>query len=288
MLLSISVRRMVCCMAVVLLASSIGYSQINDTTVAAAETIIGLRFTEQERDSFKSDLDEQLKAYQTIRNHKLDNEVPPAITFNPIPVDYDRPSGQNRLQLRESQYKGLPANRSDLAFYSVRDLAHLIRTRQMTSLELTRFFIDRLRRYDQQLHCVITITEERALREARQADAEITAGQYRGPLHGIPYGAKDLLAVKGYKTTWGAEPYKNQVIDEDAAVIKKLHDAGAVLVAKLTLGALAWGDVWYGGMTRNPWNLQQGSSGSSAGSAAATAAGLVPFAIGSETWGSIV
>ena len=135
---------------------------------------------------------------------------------------------------------------------------------------------------------MITITEERALEHAKRADEEIAAGKYRGLLHGIPYGAKDLLAVKGYKTTWGAMPYKDQTIDEDATVIRKLDEAGAVLVAKLTMGALAWGDVWYGGKTRNPWNLEQGSSGSSAGSASATAAGLVPFAIGTETWGSIV
>ena len=138
------------------------------------------------------------------------------------------------------------------------------------------------------LECVITLTEDLALRQAARADAEIASGKYRGPLHGIPYGAKDLLAVRGYRTTWGAMPYKEQVFDENATVIEKLEQAGAVLVAKLTLGALAWGDVWYGGKTRNPWNLEEGSSGSSAGSAAATAAGLVPFAIGTETWGSIV
>jgi Asp-tRNA(Asn)/Glu-tRNA(Gln) amidotransferase A subunit family amidase len=153
---------------------------------------------------------------------------------------------------------------------------------------LTRLYLERLKRYGPKLECVITLTEDLALKQAKSADAEIAKGKYRGPLHGIPYGAKDLLAAKGYKTTWGSVPYKDQVIDEDATVIKRLEEAGAVLVAKLTMGELAWGDVWYGGMTRNPWNYKQGSSGSSAGSASATAAGLVGFSIGTETWGSIV
>jgi Asp-tRNA(Asn)/Glu-tRNA(Gln) amidotransferase A subunit family amidase len=164
----------------------------------------------------------------------------------------------------------------------------MLRTRKITSVQLTQMFLERLERHGAQLECIVTLTAERALETARRADEEIAAGRYRGPLHGIPYGAKDLLAVPGYKTTWGAAPYKDQVLDETASVIGKLDDAGAVLVAKLTLGALAWGDVWFGGKTRNPWNLEEGSSGSSAGSASATAAGLVPFAIGTETWGSIV
>ena len=149
-------------------------------------------------------------------------------------------------------------------------------------------YLDRIVKFGTELECVITITAELAMEQARRADAEIRDGNYRGPLHGIPYGAKDLLAVPGYPTTWGAEPYREQVREETATVVRKLEEAGAVLVAKLTLGALAWGDVWYGGKTRNPWNLEQGSSGSSAGSASATAAGLVAFAIGTETWGSIV
>jgi len=182
----------------------------------------------------------------------------------------------------------IPDDIEGLAFRSIRDLAELIRTRKITATALTRMYLDRLKRYGPRLECVITLTEELALEQARRADEEIAAGTYRGLLHGIPYGAKDLLAVKGYKTTWGAMPYKDQVIDTDATVIRKLEEAGAVLVAKLTLGALAWGDVWYGGTTRNPWNPERGSSGSSAGPASATAAGLVAFAIGTETWGSIV
>jgi Asp-tRNA(Asn)/Glu-tRNA(Gln) amidotransferase A subunit family amidase len=181
-----------------------------------------------------------------------------------------------------------PGTAADLAFSSVADLAYLLRTRAVTSVELTELALERLRRHNDDLSAVITYTEERALEAARRADAELDAGEWRGPLHGVPYGAKDLLAVEGYETTWGAKPYRNQQVDETAAVIQKLDRAGAVLVAKLSLGALAWGDVWYGGTTKNPWNLDQGSSGSSAGPAAAVAAGCVPFAIGSETLGSIV
>jgi len=182
----------------------------------------------------------------------------------------------------------IPAIYQELAFYSVRDLSELIRSRKITSTQLTRMYLERLKKYGPELENVITLTEELALEQAERADRELAEGKYRGYLHGIPYGAKDLLAVKGYKTTWGATPYIDQVIADNATVIKKLEEAGAVLVAKLTLGALAWGDVWFGGQTRNPWNPEQGSSGSSAGSASATAAGLVAFSIGTETWGSIV
>jgi Asp-tRNA(Asn)/Glu-tRNA(Gln) amidotransferase A subunit family amidase len=182
----------------------------------------------------------------------------------------------------------VPSDLEELAFWPITHLSQLIESRRVSSRDLTEMYLSRLKKYGQKLECVITLTEELALEQARRADEEIAAGEYRGPLHGIPWGAKDLLAVRGYKTTWGAKPYEDQVIDEDATVVKRLAEAGAVLVAKLTLGALAWGDVWYGGRTRNPWNYEQGSSGSSAGSAAATAAGLVGFAIGTETWGSIV
>jgi Asp-tRNA(Asn)/Glu-tRNA(Gln) amidotransferase A subunit family amidase len=164
----------------------------------------------------------------------------------------------------------------------------LIKSKKITSVELTRFFIDRLKKYGDTLECIISLTEDIAMEQARQADREIASGNYRGPLHGIPYGLKDLFSVKGTKTTWGAEPYKNQLVNEDAFVYTQLKNAGAVLIAKFTLGALAMGDYWYGGRTKNPWNLKSGSSGSSAGSASATVAGLVPFAIGTETLGSII
>jgi Asp-tRNA(Asn)/Glu-tRNA(Gln) amidotransferase A subunit family amidase len=171
---------------------------------------------------------------------------------------------------------------------SIAELAYLVKNKKISSVDLTSFFINRIKKYGDTLQCVISITEEIAMAQAKNADEEIAAGKYRGPLHGIPYGLKDLFAVRGTKTTWGATPYKEQVIDEDAYVYQRLQEAGAVLVAKFTLGALAMGDYWYGGRTRNPWNTNTGSSGSSAGSASATAAGLIPFAIGTETWGSII
>jgi Asp-tRNA(Asn)/Glu-tRNA(Gln) amidotransferase A subunit family amidase len=176
----------------------------------------------------------------------------------------------------------------ELAFYSVGELGELLRTRKITSVELTKMYISRIKKYAPKLECVITITEDLALKQAQSADDQIAAGNYRGPLHGIPFGIKDLLSTQSYKTTWGSNAYKEQVINEDAEVVKRLENAGAVLVAKLTLGELAMGDVWFGGMTRSPWDYKHGSGGSSAGPGAAVSAGLVAFAIGSETWGSIV
>ena len=195
---------------------------------------------------------------------------------------------QETIVYSDAKSVQLPANRNELAFYTIRELAALLQNQEITSEELTKFFIERLKTYNDTLACVISITEEVALAQARKADREIQTGNYKGLLHGIPYGAKDLFATKKYKTSWGAMPYKDQSFDYDATVIKKLEDAGAVLVAKMTLGALAMGDVWYGGKTRNPWNPETGSSGSSAGSASAVSAGLLPFALGTETLGSIV
>lgn len=256
--------------------------------IAAAEKIIGLHFNEAKRDSMLGDLKENLENYQKIRSVPLPNNVPPVLAFNPVPAGMTFEMRRRPPAWSTPAQLAAPANIEDLAYASVGELAELLRTRKVTAMQLTQMYLSRLKKYGPQLECIITITEELALKQAQRADAEIAAGKYRGPLHGIPYGAKDLLAVKGYKTTWGSVPFKDQVIDEDATVIKKLEAAGAVLVAKLTMGELAWGDVWFGGKTRNPWNLEQGSSGSSAGSAAATAAGLVAFAIGTETWGSIV
>ena len=256
--------------------------------VAAAERIMGLSFDKAERDSLLVDLHDYRGNYRQLRALEILNACPPALLFNPVPTGKAFDTRILPPVFAPVDEVDLPGNLDDLAYYPVARLAELIRTRRITSTRLTTMYLERLRRYGPQLECVVTLTEELALEQARRADEEIAAGKYRGPLHGIPYGAKDLLAVKGYPTTWGAMPYKDQVIDEDAAVVQRLEEAGAGLVVKLTLGALAWGDVWFGGSTRNPWNLEQGSSGSSAGSAAATAAGLVPFAIGSETWGSIV
>ncbi|HXG01370.1 MAG TPA: amidase, partial [Bacteroidota bacterium] len=261
---------------------------VTRSAVAAAETLIGLTFGDAKRDSMIDDLNEQLASYLALRQIPLSNDIPPSIVFNPIPLGMKLPSGRAQFRMSPVLRVTRPANLEDLAFSSIGQLAELLRTRKVTSEELTRMYISRLKRFGPKLECVITLTESLALAQARRADREIAAGKYRGPLHGIPYGAKDLLATKGIRTTWGSVPFKEQIIDEDATVIKRLEEAGAVLLAKLTLGELAWGDVWFGGKTRNPWNLEQGSSGSSAGSAAATAAGLVAFSIGSETWGSIV
>jgi Asp-tRNA(Asn)/Glu-tRNA(Gln) amidotransferase A subunit family amidase len=262
--------------------------KITKDNIANTEKIIGLEFTDAERDSMREALDEQLGNYLNIHKVHIDNSVPPAVLFNPIPVGFKFEKKQNPLKFADYSRVKMPANINDLAFYSVGELAYLIKTKQISSTQLTKFFLERLKKYGPMLHSIITLTEERALKQAQKADEEIANGKYRGMLHGIPFGVKDLIAAKGYKTTWGAAPFKDQVIDDDATVIKKLEDAGAVLVAKLTMGALAWGDVWFGGMTRNPWDTTKGSSGSSAGSASSVSAGLVPFALGTETWGSIV
>lgn len=275
-------------LGVSVIAQSTDSIKLNKEDIRSAGNIIGMDFTESEIDSMLQNLENQLSSYYSMRKIHLSNSLPPAIQFNPLPVGFKLPGGEDLLEIERREKVKLPDNISDLAFYSIPELAELIRTKQISSTELTKFFIERLKKYDSTLHCVISLTEERALKEAAEADKELAEGNYKGLLHGIPYGVKDLFAAKGYKTTWGAEPYKEQVIEEDAAIIEKLHDAGAVLIAKLTLGALAWGDVWFGGKTRTPWDTTKGSSGSSAGSASAVAAGLVPFAIGTETWGSIV
>ncbi|WP_026897569.1 amidase [Daejeonella oryzae] len=255
--------------------------------ILQAQKIMGLDFTDAEADSMLTDVNDQLDSYVALWKLQIPNEVSPALNFNPLPAGYQFPDKANYFKTNE--IKGvLPVNREELAFYNIRQLSYLIKSRQISSVELTRFFIDRLKKYNPVLLNVVTITEERAMKQAAKADAEIKAGKYRGPLHGIPFGAKDLLAVKGYKTTWGSVAYKNQDIDMDATVISRLENAGAVLIAKTTLGELAMGDVWFGGKTKNPWDINRGSSGSSAGSASAVAAGCMPFAIGSETLGSIV
>ncbi|MEA5260877.1 amidase [Arcicella aquatica] len=256
--------------------------------VKKAEKIIGLEFTQPEADSMLAKLTTTRKNFEENRKVELKNEVAPALVFNPLPQGFEFEKGASYFKASNIVKITLPKDKNELAFYSVRQLAALIQSKQITSLELTKFFLERLKKYDLKLACVVTLTEELALKQASQADAEIAAGKYKGLLHGIPYGAKDLLAKKGYKTTWGSVPYKDQVLDYDATVIQRLEKAGAVLCAKLTLGELAMGDVWFGGTTKNPWDLKRGSSGSSAGSASSVSAGLLPFAIGSETLGSIV
>lgn len=261
---------------------------VSREAVRGAETLIGLDFSDAEIELMLPGLNGQRAKYEAMRRFPLSNSVPPAILFNPLPVGFQFETLRRKFNASPPPKIKLPANLDELAFYSVGELAVLVQTRQITSERLTQFFLERLRRIGPQLACVVTLTEDLALTQARRADREIAAGQYRGPLHGIPYGAKDLLAVKGIPTTWGAAPYTNQVFDFDATVIQRLETAGAVLVAKTSLGELAMGETWFGGKTLNPWNLKQGSSGSSAGSAAGVAAGLFPFAIGSETHGSII
>lgn len=247
-----------------------------------------LEFTASESDSLLPNLRNYKRIYQGMHKQYPPNNLTYPFAFQPAPSGFVIPTTQQKISWSIPANISLPKNKVDLAFYSIPELASLIKNKKITSVELTRFFIDRLKKWGDTLEAVITLTEDLAIREAKQADAEIKKGIYRGPLHGIPYGLKDLFAVKGYKTTWGTTPYKDQVINEDSYVYSQLKKAGAVLCAKLSLGALAYDNIWFGGFTRNPWNLQQGSSGSSAGSAAATVAGLLPFTIGTETLGSIV
>lgn len=261
---------------------------ITSQQAKVASEVLGLEFSQAEIDSLLAGLNRNLQSIEKVRALKIGNDVAPSLIFNPLPLGFSPEKGDDKFQTDDYTKTQLPSDKNLLAFYSIGQLAHLIKSKQITSLELTKFFISRLKEHDKTLHCVITLTEELALEQAKRADKEIQSGNYRGILHGIPYGVKDLLAVQEYKTTWGATPYKKQQIDETAEIVQRLEAQGAVLVAKLTLGALAWGDVWFGGKTRNPWNPEQGSSGSSAGSASAVAAGLIPFAIGSETLGSIV
>jgi Asp-tRNA(Asn)/Glu-tRNA(Gln) amidotransferase A subunit family amidase len=247
-----------------------------------------LNFTDAEADSMLGDMKDYKNVYQGMHRTYPKNDLTFPFAFNPAPPGFQAPTAQQKINWNIPANITLPGNRSELSFYSIPQLASLIKNKKISSVELTKFFLDRLKKWGDTLECVITLTEELALKEAKQADDELKKGIYRGPLHGIPYGLKDLFAVRGYKTTWGSTPYKDQVIDEDAYVYTKLKNAGAVLCAKLSLGALAYDNRWFGGFTRNPWNLQQGSSGSSAGSAAAVVAGLLPFTIGTETLGSIV
>ncbi|MEN0051357.1 MAG: amidase, partial [Bacteroidota bacterium] len=263
-------------------------SKITTDHIKNAEQLYGLEFTEAERKLMLEDVRETAESYKAIRQVSIPNSIPMALDLNVIPPGMTFDKTQYPIDWNLPEKVVVPKDKNELALYTVAQLASLIKNKQITSTELTKIYLDRLKKYGDTLQCVITITEEVALEQAKRADEELAIGNYRGPLHGIPYGIKDLLAVEGTKTTWGAMPYKDQVIHETATVVKKLEAAGAVMVAKLTLGALAWGDVWYGGVTKNPWNLEQGSSGSSAGSASATVAGLVAFSIGTETLGSIV
>lgn len=261
---------------------------ISKKDIVSASRLFHLQFTEKEIDTMYDGVKDNLRVYASMHKKSIPNNLPMSLWQNPIVPGLVLPAKQKSIKWKLNKQVQLPLNKSELAFYSLSDLAALIKSKKISSVELTRFFIDRIKQYGDSLQCVISITEDRAMLQAKNADEEMASGKYRGLLHGIPYGLKDLFSVKGTKTTWGAAPYKDQQIEEDAYVYDRLTEAGAVLVVKFTLGALAMGDYWYGGRTKNPWNLKTGSSGSSAGSASATVAGLVPFAIGTETWGSII
>jgi len=264
--------------------------KITAELIDAAARIADVPIAEDQKKMLLDGLNEQVTGYAEIQKLQMLNSVAPALSFDPVLPGRKLPSVAQPMRISPATpflRTFVPKGIEEVPFQTVRELAEQVRTRHISSLSLTEMYLSRLKRFDPLLHFVITLTEERALAQAREADREIAAGKYRGPLHGIPWGAKDLLAVKGYPTTWGAGGFEKQTFDEDAEVVKRLDRAGAVLVAKLTLGALAQGDKWFGGRTRNPWNPAQGSSGSSAGAASATAAGCVAFAIGSETLGSI-
>ncbi len=261
--------------------------KITKAMIDNAATIAGVHISDEYKEMMLENLNDALKDYDAVHALKLQNNVAPAVVFDPIlpGMKINAPVGPPKLGPAPSVET--PKNIEDVAFYTVRQLAELVRTKRVSSVALTEMYLERLKRYDPVLKFVVTLTDQRAMSQAREADKEIAAGKYRGPLHGLPWGAKDLLAVKDYRTTWGAGGFEDQRIDVNATVVDRLDRAGAVLVAKLTLGALAMGDVWFGGTTKNPWKTDQGSSGSSAGSASATAAGCVAFAIGTETLGSI-
>ncbi|SFS06287.1 Asp-tRNAAsn/Glu-tRNAGln amidotransferase A subunit [Granulicella pectinivorans] len=271
-------------------------AKITPAMIDAAGVIAGITIAEEQKAAMLEMLEGQRESVQAIRDLHMPNSVSPAMVFDPVPGGMVLDTAKKPVtmsaappvkELAGQVAAGLAGESDGLAFATVRELAELVRTKKVNSVGLTKMYLARLKKFDPMLHFLITATDERALAQAAAADKEIAAGNYRGALHGIPWGAKDLLAVKGYRTTWGAAGFEEQTFDYDAEVVKRLDAAGAVLIAKLTMGALAQGDLWFGGRTRNPWNVKQGSSGSSAGSASAVSAGCVGFGIGTETLGSI-
>lgn len=259
--------------------------------IKEAEWIAGIELTQEQREKAARSVARMQRKQKQLRQQEVSYDTLPAVRFDPEMVDS---KSKVRSLAKPDYLSGTSANvdpitnDNELSFLSIRQLGRLLREKKVTAVQLAKHCIEGLKKNDETLKCVVTLTEDLALRQAERADLELASGKDRGPLHGIPWGAKDLIAVEGYPTTWGAPQFKDQVLPRTATVAKKLESAGAVLVAKLTLGALAMGDKWFGGMTRNPWNPEEGSSGSSAGPGSAVAAGLVPFAIGTETLGSIV
>jgi Asp-tRNA(Asn)/Glu-tRNA(Gln) amidotransferase A subunit family amidase len=265
--------------------------RIEPSTLDCAEKVFGVDFTEAEEQAAAAGVGRNLSSFEQLRELNIPLDTEPAITFHPY-LPGKRPKGPSTPGAKMKVTLTPPAARSssieDLAFLPITSLAPLLQRRDISATELTKMYLGRLKKYGPKLNCVVTLTEELALTQAAQADRDIRAGKYKGPLHGIPWGAKDLFATKGIPTTWGAAPFQNQVFDYDATVVERLAAAGAVLVAKLSMGALAQGDQWFKGRTNNPWNPERGSSGSSAGPGSATAGGLVVFGIGTETRGSII
>jgi Asp-tRNA(Asn)/Glu-tRNA(Gln) amidotransferase A subunit family amidase len=266
--------------------------EITAATIAEAEKLVRVALTPKDRAQAAGNWREAMAGTMERRTGPkkvaLEPSLAPASRWNPVLPGTSAGPARDVFTRSKTASGPLPGRDEDIAFAPVTALSRWIESKALTSERLTRLYLDRLRRFDPQLKCVITLTPDLALEQAKRADAEIAAGKYRGPLHGIPFGVKDLLDTKGILTTWGAEPYRDRVPDADAFVVKRLHDAGAVLVAKLSLGSLALNDIWFGGETKNPWVPEEGSGGSSAGPGAATAAGLVGFSIGSETLGSII
>jgi Asp-tRNA(Asn)/Glu-tRNA(Gln) amidotransferase A subunit family amidase len=261
--------------------------KVTQPMLADALQLSGLTFAEDDQKAMLEAVNRQLTQYEDLRKIHIPNDVAPPFYFSPITPGMKVNRARMPIHFSAPKVKR-PANLEDVAFWPITQLAQLIRTKQVKSVELTEMYLKRLHRYNDKLNCVVTFLDEVGMAQAKQADSEIASGKYKGPLHGIPWGAKDIIAVKGYKTTWGSGAYQEQMIDEEASVVEMLRAAGAVLIAKVTTGELASGDQWFGGQTKNPWNLSQGSSGSSAGPASATAAGCIAFGIGSETSGSIL
>jgi len=265
-----------------------GSAKITVEMVADAMKLSGLEFSEAELKEMTTAANRSLAGYEEMRAIHIPNDVSPPFHFSPVVAGMTVSRKKLPFTVSAAPAARRPAALEDVAFWPVRHLAELVRTRQVTSLELTEMYLARLHRYNGKLNNVVTFLDDYGRAEARRADAEIAAGRYKGPLHGIPWGAKDIISVKGFKTTWGSPAFKEQQFDYDASIVEMLREAGAVLIAKLTTGELASGDQWFGGQTKNPWNLSQGSSGSSAGPSSATAGGCVAFAIGTETSGSIL
>ena len=265
-----------------------GTSPITSNMIDAAAKLAGLQFSADDRDEMLAGINANLASYEALRHIEIDQNVPPPLYFSPVVPGQTFSDVRRAFRVERKETPERPANLQDVAFWPLTELARLIETRQVTSVDLTRMYIERIKRYDGNLNSVVTLTEELAMSQALAADIEIAAGDYKGPLHGIPWGAKDVIAKSGYRTTWGSEAYREQFIDYDATVVSRLEEAGAVLIAKLSTGEIARGDRWLGKQTRNPWKTDEGSGGSSAGPGAATAAGLVGFSIGTDTTGSIL